>query len=111
LARAALEKGADDAASFVGNDVVEDFDAVPATFDDPFVLEQGQVLGDGCLGEFKTFPDLLHITALADQTGDDLEPNRVAKDFENFRLAVITLHFVEFNFIHNFYKSPSASVA
>jgi len=57
------------------------------------VLEQGQVLGNSRLRQPKALPDFFDVAALRHQPGNDLEPDRMAEDLENFRLTIETLGF------------------
>lgn len=73
------------------------FNAVPLTFYHPFVLEQGQMLGNRGLGQVKTLPDMFDITLLRAEAGHDLESDRMSQNLKDFSFIVEHQAFVEFH--------------
>ena len=85
---------------FCGDHVVKDLDAVTLSLDDPLVLEQGKMLGNSRLWKLKALPDLFHVARLGHEPGHDLQPHRVAKDFQDFRFAIEVDRLVKFDIGH-----------
>jgi len=82
-------------------DTVVDFDAFALTFNNPFVLEQGEVLGNGCLGKTETFPNMFYIAFLRAESGNNLQPYWMTEHFTDFGLFVKTFILIEFhNWLH-----------
>jgi hypothetical protein len=71
---------ADDAYQFFRKRVdhrIVHFNAVTLSFDDPFVLQERQVLRDRGLGQTETLPDMLDIALLGAKTRHYLKPDRM----------------------------------
>lgn len=75
------------------------FNAVPFPFNHPFVLEQGQMLGNRGLGQVETLPDMLDIALLRAKASHDLKPDWVAKNLKDFSFVVEHQTFVEFHWL------------
>lgn len=52
------------------DDTVMNFDAFAFSFDDPLVLEKGEMLGNRCLGKAKAFPDMFYVALLGAKSGN-----------------------------------------
>jgi hypothetical protein len=82
-------------------DTVMNLDAFALSFDNPLVLEQGEVLGNGCLGKTETFPNMFNIAFLGAESCNNLQAYRVTEYFAYFCLVVETSILIEFhNWLH-----------
>lgn len=85
-----LQRGDDPLHHGVGDAVAHPGPLAPAGDDAP-VLEQRQVLGNRCLGQPQTLPDILDIALFGAQPGRYLEPYRMTEHLQDFRfLAVVS---------------------